>query len=103
MNYLQRGEQVLVTTDSGWGRNFKGGSRGAPAAGTPRASDRRDRARPPTRWPTHSVRDHPPYGRWAHIHVGADGTPNPDDVTAEVARGRVLVRIQLPADRGAAR
>ncbi len=25
------------------------------------------------------VRDHRPYGRRAHIHVGADGTPGPGD------------------------
>ena len=37
------------------------------------------------------VRDHRPYGRWAHIRAGSDGTPNAADVRAEVARGRVLV------------
>jgi hypothetical protein len=44
------------------------------------------------------VRDHPPYGRWAHIRVGADGTPDAADVRAEVARGRVLVLVQLPPE-----
>jgi len=44
------------------------------------------------------VRDHPPYGRWAHVRVGADGTPEAADVRAEVARGRVLVRVQLPPE-----
>jgi len=44
------------------------------------------------------VRDHRPYGRWAHIHVGADGTPDPGDVAAEVARRRILVRVQLPEE-----
>jgi len=43
------------------------------------------------------VRDHPPYGRWAHVRIAADGSPDPDDVRAEVAKGRTLVRIQLPA------
>jgi hypothetical protein len=45
------------------------------------------------------IRDHPPYGRWAHVCVGADGTPDPEDVRAEVARGRVLVRVAL-SDQG---
>jgi hypothetical protein len=49
------------------------------------------------------VRDHPPYGRWANIRVGADGTPEAADVRAEVARGRVLVIVQLPPEAAAAR
>lgn len=44
------------------------------------------------------VRDHRPCGRWAHVHVGADGTPDPGDVAAEIARGQVLVRVQLPGE-----
>jgi hypothetical protein len=42
------------------------------------------------------VRDHRPCGRRAHIHVGAGGTPDPGDVAAEIARRRILVRVQLP-------
>jgi hypothetical protein len=49
------------------------------------------------------VRDHPPYGRWAHVRVRADGTPDAADVRAEVARGRVLVRVQLPPEDTTAR
>jgi hypothetical protein len=37
-------------------------------------------------------------GRWANVGVGADGTPDQADVRAEVARGRVLVRVQLPPE-----
>jgi hypothetical protein len=46
------------------------------------------------------VRDHRPCGRRAHIHVGADGTPDPGDMAAEIARGQilVLVRVQLPGE-----
>jgi hypothetical protein len=44
------------------------------------------------------VRDHRPCGRRAHIHVGADGSPAPGDVAAEIARGRILVRVQLPEE-----
>jgi hypothetical protein len=32
------------------------------------------------------------------VRVGGDGTPDPADVRAEVDRGRVLVRVQLPSD-----
>ena len=42
------------------------------------------------------VRDHPPYGRWAHVRVDAAGSPDTADVEAEVALGRVLVRVCLP-------
>jgi hypothetical protein len=44
------------------------------------------------------VRDHRPCGRRAHIHVGAGGTPDPGDVAAEIARGQILVRVQLPGE-----
>ncbi|HLK00989.1 MAG TPA: hypothetical protein VKU39_13910 [Streptosporangiaceae bacterium] len=44
------------------------------------------------------VRDHRPCGRRAHIHVGADETPDPGDVAAQIARGRILVRVQLPGE-----
>jgi hypothetical protein len=43
------------------------------------------------------VRDHRPCRR-AHIHVGAGGTPDPGDVAAEIARGQILVRVQLPGE-----
>jgi hypothetical protein len=44
------------------------------------------------------VRDHRPCRRRAHIHVGADKTPTLGDVTAEIARGQILVRVQLPGE-----
>ena len=44
------------------------------------------------------VRDHRPCRRRAHIHVGADETPDPGDVAAEIARGQILVRVQLPGE-----
>lgn len=99
VNYLQRGCEVLVTTDHQWWRNLDGGApvelrlRGRHVHATAEAvRDPREVAEALTAL----IRDHPPYGRWAHVAVGADGTPDPADVAAEVARGRVLVRIQLP-------
>jgi hypothetical protein len=34
----------------------------------------------------------------ARIHFGADGTPDPGDAAAEIARGQILVRVQLPGE-----
>lgn len=99
VNYLQRGREVLITTDSPWWHNLDGGApvelrlRGRKIGATAEAVRDPDQVAEAL---TALVRDHPPYGRWAHVGVGADGTPDPADVAAEVARGRVLVRVQLP-------
>jgi deazaflavin-dependent oxidoreductase (nitroreductase family) len=101
VNYLQRGREVLITTDSSWWRNLDGGApvqlqlRGRKLRATAEAV--RDPALIAEAL-TAIVRDHPPYGRWAHVRVGADGTPDAADVRAEAARGRVLVRVQLPPE-----
>lgn len=101
VNYLQRGSELLITTDSRWWHNLDGGA--------PVAVWLRGRQMPATAEAVRDpdvvaealsaiVRDHPPYRRWAHIHTGPDGSPDPADVLAEVARGRVLVRVTLPRD-----
>jgi hypothetical protein len=101
VNYLQRGREVLITTDSRWWRNLEGG---APVELQLRGRKLRAAAEAVrdlglvAEALTAIVRDHPPYGRWAHVRVGADGTPDAADVRAEVARGRVLVRVQLPPE-----
>jgi hypothetical protein len=101
VNYLQRDRELLITTDSRWWHNLDGGApvelrlRGRRVLATAEAV--RDQALAPEAL-TALVRDHPPYGRWAHLRVGHDGTPDPADVRAEVARGRVLVRVQLPPE-----
>lgn len=101
VNYLQRGDELLITTDSSWWHNLDGGApvqlrlRGRQVQATAKAIRDPDAVAEAL---TALVRDHPPYGRWAHIHTGPDGTPDPADVRAEVARGRVLVRAQLPPD-----
>jgi len=103
VNYLQRGREVLITTDSSWWHNLDGGApvelrlRGRRVGATAEA------VRDPgivAEALSALIRDHPAYGRWAHVGVHADGTPDAADVHAEVARGRVLVRVQLaPEDR----
>jgi deazaflavin-dependent oxidoreductase (nitroreductase family) len=101
VNYLQRGREVLITTDHGWWHNLDGGApvelrlRGRKLRATAEAIRDPDLVAEAL---TAVVRDHPPYGRWAHVRVGADGTPDRADVLAEVARGRVLVRVQLPPE-----
>jgi hypothetical protein len=101
VNYLQRGREMLITTDSRWWRNLEGG---APVELQLRGRKLRAAAEAVrdlglvAEALTAIVRDHPPYGRWAHVRVGADGTPAAADVRAEVARGRVLVRVQLPPE-----
>jgi deazaflavin-dependent oxidoreductase (nitroreductase family) len=101
VNYLQRGREVLITTDSSWCHNLDGGApvelrlRGRRLRATAEAVRDYDLVAEAL---TAVVRDHPPYGRWAHIRVGADGTPDAADVRAEVSRGRVLIRVQLPPE-----
>lgn len=102
VNYRQRGTELLITTDSRWWHNLDGGApvtlrlRGRRVQAGAEAIRDADTVADAL---TALVRDHPPYGRWARVHVAADGTPDVGDVRAEIARGRVLVRVQLPADQ----
>ncbi len=101
VNYLQRGAELLITTDHQWWRNMTGGApvsvrlRGRQVQATAEAIRDPDVVAEAL---TAIVLDHPPYGRWANIHTGPDGAPDAADVRAEVARGRVLVRVTLPPD-----
>ena len=101
VNYLQRGHEVLITTDSGWWHNLEGGAPVELRLRGQRTPATAEAVRDPSLVAealTARVRDHPPYGRWVHISVGSDGIPDAADVRAEVARGRVLIRVQLPHD-----
>ncbi|MFD1529115.1 hypothetical protein [Pseudonocardia aurantiaca] len=98
VNYLRRGRELLTTTSGSWARSLDGGApvelrlrgqRVLADAETVRDPDAVAEAL------TALVRDHPPYGRWANVRVGADGEPDAADVAAEVARGRALIRIRL--------
>lgn len=99
VNYLQRGHELLITTDSRWWRNLDGGAavelklRGRQLQATAEAVHDADAVAEAL---TALVRDHPPYGRWANVRTGGDGVPSAADVHAEVARGRVLIRVRLP-------
>lgn len=67
VNYLQRGREVLITTDSPWWRNLDGGApvelrlRGRKIGATAEAVRDPDQVAEAL---TALVRDHPPYGRW---------------------------------------
>jgi hypothetical protein len=101
VNYLQRGPELLITTNSRWWRNLAGGVPVELRLRGRRVGARAEAVREPDAVAealTALVRDHRPYGRWARVRVGADGTPDAADVRAEVERGRVLVRVQLPDD-----
>jgi len=101
VNYLQRGCELLITTDHRWWRNLEGGAPVALRLRGRHVDATAEAVREPFEVAaalTALICDHPPYGRWAHVGVNADGTPDAADVGAEVARGRVLVRVQLPDD-----
>ena len=101
VNYLQRGCELLITTDSKWWRNLEGGVpvevrlRGRQVRATAEAIRDPERVADAL---TALIVDHRAYGRWAHVHVDAGGVPDAAEVRAEVARGRVLVRVLLPPD-----
>lgn len=101
VNYLQRGSELLITTDSSWWHNLDGGAPVAVRLRGRQVQASAEAVRDPdvvAEALTALVRDHPPYGRWAHIHTAPDGVPDPADARAEVARGRILIRVQLPPD-----
>ncbi|HEX4702662.1 MAG TPA: nitroreductase/quinone reductase family protein [Pseudonocardiaceae bacterium] len=102
VNFLRQADELLITTDSSWWRNLDGGAavelrlRGRKVRATAHAVRDEDAVADAL---TALVRDHPPYGRWSHVRVSADGTPDVEDVRAEVSSGRVLIRVQLPANQ----
>jgi len=98
VNYHQDGRTVLITTDSPWFKNFTSG--GGEATITLRGRSRRVHVEVVTD-PVEAaaglitiVRAQPGYGRWANVKLTPNGEPNPDDARAEIARGRVLLRLQ---------
>lgn len=98
VNYLRVGDELLVTTDSPWWRNLRNAApvevrlRGRSLAATASAVVDPEEVAAAL---TAIVRAQPRYGKWARVKVGPGGEPDAGDVRAEVARGRVLVRIRL--------
>jgi deazaflavin-dependent oxidoreductase (nitroreductase family) len=99
VNYHQDGSTVLITTDSPWFKNFIGG--GGHAIVQLRGQTRRVRVEVVTD-PVEAaaglitiVRAQPGYGRWTNVKIASGGEPDHDDARAEIARGRVLLRLHL--------
>jgi deazaflavin-dependent oxidoreductase (nitroreductase family) len=97
VNYHQADDTILIATDSGWWRNFEtpipatARVRGVEVAVTGQVVDDTGQA---VEALAAIVRAQPSYGRWAHVRVEA-GTPNLDDVRAEIARGRHVIRLDI--------
>jgi hypothetical protein len=100
INYRQVAETLLVSTDSQWYRNFAGNLENT-ASVILRGQRHPVRVEPVT---NHAeavedllsiVRAQPGYGRWAHVHVDADGEPSRADAAAEITRGRRVLHLRL--------
>lgn len=80
VNYRQRGQTLLITTDSRWWRNLDGG---APVELHLRGSQVTAHAMAVLQPAeiaeglTALIRDHPPYGRWAHVTSDSTGQASP--------------------------
>jgi F420H(2)-dependent quinone reductase len=103
VRYHLNQDAVLVTTEGPWWHNFRGGHparlwlRGREVAATGEAvADPEQVAQALTA----IVGTQPSYGRWVNVRVGPGGQPDPADVRAAVARGRVLIRLRLEQEQG---
>jgi deazaflavin-dependent oxidoreductase (nitroreductase family) len=98
VNYHQDGRTVLITTDSSWFKNFTGGGQ---AIIHLRGRTRQVRVElvtdqlEATAGLVTIVRAQPGYGRWANVKIASGGVPDYADARAEIARGRVLLRLHL--------
>lgn len=92
--YLPRHGEVIMTTDSGWWRNLRGGRpvqlrlAGRQVTGTAWAVKDEAEVEAALR---DLVASQPSYPRLAGMHSNADGTPD----LARAARERVLIRVEL--------
>lgn len=92
--YLRRDGEVIMTTDSGWWRNLRGGRSvqlrlaGRRVTGKAWAVTDETEVEAALR---DLVASQPSYLRLAGMHSNADGTPN----LARAARERVLIRVEL--------
>jgi hypothetical protein len=99
LNNHHEGSVVLLTTDSPWFKNF------SPAGGNAtvrlRGQTRQVRVELVTDPDVAAaglitiVRAQPAYGRWTNVKIAPNGEPDHDDARAEIAHGRVLLRLHL--------
>lgn len=97
VNYHQRGAELLIGTDSAWGRNLLHGAavqmvlRGRLVGGRAEPVDDHDEAADAL---ATLIRGYPPYRFFAHVHLDGHGEPDAAEVRAELARGRMMIRIR---------
>ncbi len=98
INYLREGDAILMTTDSPWWRNVRGG---APVTLRLQGRDRAATAEVITDEAEVAaalramLRRFPRYGTFANIRRQPDGSPNEGDIANAVRSGRVVVRARL--------
>jgi hypothetical protein len=103
VRYHLDGNAILITTHSLWWHNFRGGHparlwlRGREVAATGEAVTDPEQVAQAL---AAIVCAQPSYGRWVGARVGSGGQPDPADLRAAVARGRVLIRLRLQHQQG---
>jgi hypothetical protein len=96
--YRRRGDELILTTDSSWWRNFTEPSpvtvrvAGRPLSGTARATRDRQQVANALR---SLIEGQPSYARLAGIERSKDGTPDAEGFE-RATRERILVRIHVP-------
>ena len=96
--YRRRGDELILTTDSSWWRNFTDPSpvtvrvAGHPRSGTARAIRDPRQVADALR---SLIEGQPSYARFAGIRRCEDGTPDADDLE-RAARERVLIHVHCP-------
>ena len=100
INYLRAGDTVMMTTDSPWWKNLRGGApaalrlRGHSVTGIANVvTDEAAIAEAITAMMARFSR----YGRFANVRRGPNGEPNREDLVRAVRAGRVLIRVRLVA------
>ena len=96
--YLGQGDTIILTTDSLWWKNLRGGApvglrvKGQDLTGTAEAVTDEEAIAEALRALVKRV---PAYGRFAQVSRGPNGEPNPEEITRAIRNGRVLVRVRL--------
>ena len=98
VNYLRDGREILLTTDSPWWKNLRGG---APVVLRLRGREVAGVAEPVTDEGAVAaaiaamMKRFPRYGRIIGVRCGPDGRPHAVDLANAIRAGRVLIQIRL--------
>lgn len=97
INYARDGDTFILTTDSPWWKNLRGGAavtlcvRGRTTAGVAEVSADCDVVREALEQLLRAV---PWYGKFAGVRLGPDGRLDPAAAAAAVRAGRVAIRVR---------